>query len=82
MKFEKWLSGFRDVNPSGEAPHNPLLLLTVLKAAERDGELPQVLLLSPELLYQFKLFEHIVAHRRKQKLDIRMPFHHLKSSGV
>jgi hypothetical protein len=40
------------------------------------------LLLSPELVYQFKLFEHIVAHRRKQKLDIRMPFHHLKSSGV
>ena len=82
MSFEKWLSEFRDVNPSGEAPHKPLLLLTVLKAAERDGDLPDVLLLSPELVYQFKLFEHIVAHRRKQKLDIRMPFHHLKSSGV
>lgn len=54
----------------------------MLKAAERDGELTEVLLLSPELVYQFKLFEHIVAHRRKQKLDIRMPFHHLKSSGV
>jgi putative restriction endonuclease len=82
MAFEKWLSELRDVNPSGEAPHKPLLLLTVLKAAERDGELPEILLLSPELVYQFKLFEHIVAHRRKQKLDIRMPFHHLKSSGV
>ncbi len=66
----------------GEAPHKPLLLLTVLKAAERDGDLSEVLLLSPELVYQFKLFEHIVAHRRKQKLDIRMPFHHVKSSGV
>ena len=54
----------------------------MLKAAERDGDLLEVLLLSPELVYQFKLFEHIVAHRRKQKLDIRMPFHHLKSSGV
>jgi putative restriction endonuclease len=82
MAFEKWLSSLRDVNPSGEAPHKPLLLLTVLKAAERDAELPEVLPLSPELVYQFKLFEHIVAHRRKQKLDIRMPFHHLKSSGV
>ncbi|MFN9720471.1 MAG: HNH endonuclease [Planctomycetota bacterium] len=82
MAFEKWLSELRDVNPSGEAPHKPLLLLTVLKAAERDGELPEVLLLSPELVYQFRLFEHIVAHRRKQKLDIRMPFHHLKSSRV
>lgn len=82
MANEKWLSALRDVNPSGEAPHKPLLLLTVLKAAERDGDLPEVLLLSPELVYQFKLFEHIVAHRRTQKLDIRMPFHHLKSSGV
>lgn len=82
MRFEKWLSKLRDVNPSGEAPHKPLLLLTVLKAAERDGNVPEVLHLSPELVYQFKLFEHIVAHRRKQKLEIRMPFHHLKSSGV
>lgn len=82
MAFEKWLSALRDVNPSGEAPHKPLLLLTLLKAVERDGDLPEVLLLSPELVYQFKLFEHIVAHRRTQKLDIRMPFHHLKSSGV
>lgn len=43
MAFEKWLSALRDVNPSGEAPHKPLLLLTVLKAAERDRELPEVL---------------------------------------
>ena len=82
MAFDKWLSEFRDVNPSGEAPHKPLLLLTVLKAVERDSDLPEVLVLSPELAYQFKQFEHIVAHRRKQKLDIRMPFHHLKSSDV
>lgn len=82
MAFETWLSKLRDVNTSGDAPHKPLLLLTLLKAADRDGELPDVLPLSPELAFEFKMFEHIVAHRRKQKLDIRMPFHHLKSSGV
>ncbi|MEZ6031788.1 MAG: hypothetical protein R3C17_01755 [Planctomycetaceae bacterium] len=82
MAFESWLNTLRDLAPPDEAPHRPLLLLTVLKAAERDGQVPEVLLLSPELVYQFKLFEHIVAHRRKQKLDIRMPFHHLKSSGI
>lgn len=71
MSFERWLSELRDVNPSGEAPHKPLLLLTVLKAAERDGELPEVLVLSPELVDQFKLFEHIVAHRRKRNHDSR-----------
>ena len=82
MTFLKWISELRDVNPSGDAPHKPLLLLTIMKAAERDGNLPEILALSPELVYQFKLFEHIVAHRRKQKLDVRMPFHHLKTSHV
>lgn len=82
MTFTKWMAELLDVNPSGDAPHKPLLLLTILKAVERDGDLPELLTLSPELVYQFKLFEHVVSHRRKQKLDIRMPFHHLKTSGV
>lgn len=73
MNFEKWLSELRDVNPSGEAPHKPLLLLTVLKAAERDGEVAEVLVLSPELVFQFKLFEHIVAHRRTQRQNSWIP---------
>jgi len=50
MAFEKWLTELRDVNPSGEAPHKPFLLQTVLKTKECDGDLPDVLALSPELV--------------------------------
>lgn len=38
MAFERWLSALRELDPTDEAPHRPLLLLTVLKAAERDGD--------------------------------------------
>lgn len=82
MAFEQWIAKLQALKPDKQAPHKPLLLLTILKAVERDGTLPEVLRLSPELVYEFKQFEHIVTHRRSQKLDIRMPFHHLKTSGV
>jgi putative restriction endonuclease len=63
------------------APHKPLLLLIVLELAEQ-GLLPEdLLLLSPELAFRFLTFWHIVAHRRNQRPDIRLPFHHLQSDG-
>ena len=66
----------------GNAPHKPLLLLTILEVAEQDGDLPAMLRLTPELAFRFREFEHVVAHRRTQRRDIRMPFHHLASSKI
>ena len=66
----------------GLAPHKPLLLLVVLELAEK-GELPaDVLPLSPALAFRFATFWMIVAHRRRQRPDVRLPFFHLKSDGV
>lgn len=63
------------------APHKRLFLLVVLDLVE-DGELQQEILpLTGELAFRFSTFWTAVAHRRKQKPDIRMPFHHLKSGG-
>ena len=63
------------------APHKPLLLLIVLELAEQ-GLLPDdVLVLSPELAFRFFTSWHIVAHRRNQRPDIRLPFHHLQTDG-
>jgi hypothetical protein len=65
----------------GPAPHKPLLLLVVLDMAEA-GALPhKTLPLTPDLAFQFCSFWAIVAHRRKQKPDVRLPFHHLKTDG-
>jgi putative restriction endonuclease len=66
----------------GPAPHKPLLLLVILELAERR-ELPnEILLLTPELAYRFDTYWTVVAHRRTQPPDVRMPFHHLTNDGV
>jgi predicted restriction endonuclease len=63
------------------APHKPLLLLVVLELAEQ-GILPMTVLpLTPELAFRFFTYWSIVAHRRTQRPDIRLPFHHLQSYG-
>jgi putative restriction endonuclease len=64
------------------APHKPLLILVVLELAEQ-GLLPNdVLPLTPELAFRFCTYWSVVASRRTQKPDIRLPFYHLKSDGV
>ncbi|MFO0965503.1 MAG: HNH endonuclease [Gemmataceae bacterium] len=62
------------------APHKPLLLLVVLDLAE-EGELPALLALTPELAFRFFTYWSVVAKRRKQRPDIRLPFHHMQSDG-
>ncbi len=80
---EFWLKQLGSLKTDkGNAPHKPLLLLTILEVAEHDGDLPETLSLTPELAFRFREFEHVVAHRRTQRLDIRMPFHHLASSRI
>jgi putative restriction endonuclease len=64
----------------GPAPHKPLLLLVVLELAEQ-GLLRKELALTPELAFRFYGYWKIVAHRRTQKPEIRLPFFYLKSDG-
>ncbi len=59
----------------GRAPHKPLLLLVVLELAERAELPPQRIWLTPELAFRFNSFWHVVAYRRTQAPDVRMPFH-------
>ncbi len=64
------------------APHKPLLLLVVLEMAEK-GEIPsREVVLSPDLAFRFSVFWSIVAKRRRQAPEVRLPFHHLGSSGI
>lgn len=76
------LARLRVDRASGDpAPHKPLLVLAVIDFAERgeiDGE---TLPLTPELAFQFYTYWSIVAHRRKQRPDVRLPFHYLRSDG-
>lgn len=64
------------------APHKPLLLLAVLEMAERGEVTGLELPLSPDLAFRFSVYWSVVAERRKQRPDVRLPFHHLKTSGI
>jgi putative restriction endonuclease len=63
------------------APHKPLLLLALCDLAE-SGDLRNVLPLSPEFAFRFYTYWNIVAGRRAQRPDIRLPFHHLSGDGI
>ena len=64
------------------APHKPLLLLVILEMAERGEISTREIELSPDLAFRFSVSWSVVAQRRKQFPEVRLPFHHLGSSGI
>lgn len=83
---EQWLAKIAKLKvyraKGGPAPHKPLLLLVILELAEQ-GKLPaDILPLSPDLAFRFCTYWSVVASRRTQRPDVRLPFHHLQSDGV
>lgn len=82
---DQWLARLAKLNidrSRGPAPHKPLLLLAVLTRIDEGEPLPGVLTLTPELAFRFQTLWAVVAHRRPQRPDVCMPFHHLDSDGV
>ena len=76
------LANLRIDRSKGPAPHKPLLLLLLLEMMG-NGEIDGINLhLTPELAFRFSTYWSIVAHRRSQPPDVRLPFHHLHSDGV
>jgi putative restriction endonuclease len=53
-----------------------------MEMAEK-GEIPgREVPLSPDLAFRFSVFWSVVAQRRKQPPEVRLPFHHVGSSGM
>ena len=84
-RSDYWLAKFSklrvDRARGDPAPHKPLLLLALCDLAE-SGDLRDVLPLSPEFAFRFYTYWNIVAGRRAQRPDIRLPFHHLSGDGI
>jgi len=85
-RADYWLAKFSklrlDRARGDPAPHKPLLLLALCDLAEQ-GALPHgALPLSPELGFRFYAYWCIVAGRRSQRPDVRLPFHHLSGDGI
>ena len=70
-----------DAASGDPAPHKRLLLLCVLDLAEEGQIQQEILPLNGELAFRFCTYWTVVAARRKQRPDVRLPFHHLKSGG-
>jgi putative restriction endonuclease len=64
------------------APHKPLLLLVIIEMAEKGEIKGREVTLSPDLAFRFSVYWSVVAQRRKQPPEVRLPFHHLGSSGI
>jgi len=64
------------------APHKPFLLLMILEMADRGEITGPELSLSPDLAFRFSLFNSVIADRKRPPLELQLPFHHLKTSGV
>jgi putative restriction endonuclease len=64
------------------APHKPLLLLVIMEMAEKGEIASREVTLSPDLAFRFCVFWSVVAQRRKQSPEVRLPFHHLGSSAM
>jgi putative restriction endonuclease len=58
------------------------LLLVLRDLVENESLSNGVLPLSPELAFRFYTYWSIVAERRPQRPDVRLPFHHLAGDGI
>lgn len=64
------------------APHKPLLLLVIMEMLEKGEIESREVALSADIAFRFSVFWSVVAQRRKQPPEVRLPFHHLGSSGM
>ena len=84
MQCEKWLkviSNLRVDRKGTIAPHKPLLLLVLAELAEQGKLTDKILFLTGELVFRFLAYWTVVAERRSQRPDIRLPFYHMRSDG-
>jgi putative restriction endonuclease len=65
----------------GAAPHKPLLLLCLLEIAEEGGLSQELMPITGELAFRFAGYWSVVAHRRPQRPDMKLPLFHMKSDG-
>ena len=82
---ESWLQRLAklkvDKARGNPAPHKPLLILVLCDLVEIGALETSRLLLTGEIAFRFANYWTVVAARRKQGPDLRLPFFHLKGDG-
>lgn len=82
-----WLAKLASLRPAkarraeqGVAPHKPLLLLCLLDLAN-ESVVPPTLTRTASLALRFRAYGSVVSERWPTRLDLRLPFFHLKTQG-
>ncbi len=85
---KKWLGKLTRLNAAsgrgqcrGKAPHKPLLLLCLLDMAEAGELAGRTFTRTAGLALRFKSYGALVSERWPTRLDLRMPFFHLRTQG-
>lgn len=85
---KKWLGRLTKLNAAtgsgkcrGKAPHKPLLLLCLLDLAEAGDLAGRIFTRTASLVLRFKSYGALVSERWPTRLDVRMPFFHLRTQG-
>lgn len=77
------LSSLKVDKASGDpAPHKPIMLLVMCDLAEEKVLNHDPLVLSGEIAFRFASYWSVVANRRSQAPEVRLPLFHLKGDGV
>lgn len=84
---ERWLKQLLKLRPAvgrrhqqGVAPHKPLLLLCLIDLAD-TSPLLRTHERSASLNLRFRAYGNLVSERWPNRLDLRLPFYHLKNQG-
>ena len=88
QQSKHWLGKLTRLNPAtgrgacrGKAPHKPLLLLCLLDMVESQEFPARAFTRSPGLVLRFRSYGALVADRWPARLDLKLPFFHLKTQG-
>lgn len=78
QKYIHKLTGLNIDRASGKAPHQPILLLSIIELIEQEKVLKNEIIPSPELVETFIKYWSIITDRTP---NLAMPFYHLKNKG-
>lgn len=85
---KKWLGKLTKLNAAsgngacrGKAPHKPLLLLCLLDMAEAGELTGRTMTRTAGLVLRFKTYGALVVERWPNRLNLRLPFFHLRTQG-
>ncbi len=82
LRWLECISKLKVDHSRGPAPHKPILLLVLCDLIEEELVENGIVKRNGALAFRFNSYWSIVAHRRRTKPEVLLPFFHIHSDGV